>query len=77
MDTTGMAIYPPAYYGSPYNGYYGSQYGGSPQYGYSPPPGGYKVLRSLQCRCKASRSRRSQDSLKRSSHHLPAEDRLF
>ena len=36
-----------------------------------------KVLRSPQGRCKASRSRRSPDSLKRSSHHLPAEDRLF
>ena len=32
---------------------------------------------AAQGRCKASRSRRSRDSLKRSSHHLPAEDRLF
>ena len=40
-------------------------------------PAATKVLRSPQGRCKASRSRRSRDSLKRSSHHLPAEDRLF
>ena len=40
-------------------------------------PAATKVLRNPQGRCKASRSRRSRDSLKRSSHHLPAEDRLF
>ena len=41
-------------------------------------PAATKVLRSPQGRCKASRSRRSRDSLKRSSHHhLPAEDRLY
>jgi hypothetical protein len=34
--------YPPPYYGSPYYGYYGSQYGGSPQYSNLPPPGGYQ-----------------------------------
>ena len=68
---------PAGYYGYGYRPYYPSPYYGSPYYGYLPPPSGYQGSPQPSGPIQSEPLPTQQDSLKRSSHHLLAEDQLY